>query len=399
MSALAMEQPEVLAAVAGGQFEDLGDLTEEERLPTDHTKAGEALARRICDVLRTPTIPRWLIVDYLERAVIALMVGKRGSYKSFLSMDWTGRIAKALPNVPDENGWTEAVFVVSGEGGDYDRRSRAWWNQFGDGRAIEDVPWYVVERRMDLSTVEGINALILECKRLKIKPVLFVLDTFSKLSGGIDENDNSQVKAFIGLLDNGLKRRFDATVLLVAHTGHGDQNRARGASALGADTDAEYIVTREESTGLVRLTRERFKASPELPPVAYKPEVVDLDYVDHNNRPVTSLVMREATEEMAKSVSKVPRGGNQRRMWDVLVDLCSGGARVPTSAAIERAAEALVKPEGKRDRRKELMTKALNDMAEVGLVHLAQDGTMVSLVRVVKAEEQFDESDGDEHLR
>ena len=251
MLQLALAQPEVLAEVADAQFQDLGELTPEEQLPEDHTKAGEALARRICDVLKTPTRPRWLILDYLERAVIALMVGKRGSFKSFLAMDWTGRVAKALPNVPDERGWTEAVLAISAEGGDYDRRSRAWWHRFGDNRDIEDVPWYVIEKRIDLSTVEGINVVIAECKRLKIKPVLFVLDTFSKLSGGIDENDNSQVKSFIGLLDNGLKRRFDATVLLVAHTGHGDQSRARGASALGADTDAEYIVTREESAGIV----------------------------------------------------------------------------------------------------------------------------------------------------
>lgn len=245
-------------------------------------QAVQTLARPLSTVLATRTRPRWLLKDELERGVIALLVGQRGSYKSFKALDWACRVA--LQGQP--------VYVISAEGGDFDRRAKAWVTTHAPDA---NLPLYVVERRLDLNSVEGIKMIRDDCLALGIHPVLFVLDTFSKLSGGLDENDNSQVRAFIGRLDNGLKRAetgFDATVLVVAHTGHSDKGRARGASALGADTDAEYIVRRQDNgKSTITVTRERFKSSPELPPLAYEPKVIDLGYTDDEGGAVTSVVL------------------------------------------------------------------------------------------------------------
>lgn len=246
------------------------------------TEPSVGLARPLAEVVAQRTKPRWLIKDELERGVVALLIGQRGSYKSFKALDWACRIARM----------GHAVYVVSAEGGDFDRRASAWLKTHAPG---ETLPLYVVERRLDLGKHEGIELIRQDCVRLGIRPVLFVLDTFSKLSGGLDENDNSEVKAFIGRLDNGLKRAdtgFDATVLVVAHTGHSDKGRARGASAIGADTDAEYIVRRlDNGKTTVLVTRERFKASPELPPLAYEPKIIQLGYSDDEGAPVTSVVL------------------------------------------------------------------------------------------------------------
>lgn len=245
------------------------------------------LARPLSDVLSHPTKPRWLIRDELERGVIAVLVGPRGSYKSFLALHWAARVAQT----------GQPVYIVSAEGGDFDRRARAWVMTFSPDK---QPPIYVVERRLDLNSHDGVKAIREDCLALGIRPALFVLDTFSKLSGGLDENDNSEVRQFLGRLDNGLKRAdtgFDATVLLVAHTGHGDKGRARGASALGADTDAEYIVRRHEADRtLAIVSRQRFKASPELPPLAFEPTVVQLGYQDDQGGEVTSLVLKPVDE-------------------------------------------------------------------------------------------------------
>jgi hypothetical protein len=384
--------PEIQSAAVEDTFQDLGELTPSESMPPEHKKGAAALARRISDVLKYKTKPRWLIADFIERGVIALMAGERGSFKSFISLDWAARIVKDIDIATNE-----AVYVVSAEGGDYDRRFRAWWKEFGDERPVESIPLYVVERRLNLNSKEGIELIRADCQRLGIRPVLFVLDTFSKLSAGLDENDNTQVKTFIGLLDNGLKRAetaFDATVLLVAHTGHSDKTRARGASALGADTDAEYIVARDERTGVVRLTRERFKASPELGPVAYKPDVIGLDYDDDNGKPVSSVVLRIVEDQEQADRPREPRGANQRRVWEVVQEMCMGGAEVRVSAVIQKAIEGMVKPteEGKRDRRRELAQKALGELTDEGFVYLKQDGAVVALSRVVTTPEtEFDD--------
>lgn len=303
MVQFAMATPEIAAAFARSEFAPVDEsertdgFVEVVQVPgadgveeRGHTDV-KVLARRVNDLLQNPTKPRWLVRDLIERAVIAVLAGKRGSYKSFVALKIAIEVASRVG----------PVYYISGEGGDMDRRSSAGIRKYVDGNV--DIPLYIVEKRMDLSTVEGINEIRADCIRLGIKPVLFVLDTYSKLSGGLDENDNTAVKAYIGRLDIGLKRAdsaFDATVLLIAHTGHSDAGRPRGASALAADTDAEYIATKDERT--VSLTRERFKSSPELPPLHYRAEVVQLGYCDDDGNQITSLVLVETDDTPVREV-------------------------------------------------------------------------------------------------
>lgn len=390
MHEFAMSQPEVQAQLIDGEFEDLGELAEDEKMPVEHKKGAAALARRICDVLNTRTFPRWLIPDYIERGVIALLIGKRGTYKSFISLDWSMRIACAI-----EIDSREAVYVVSGEGGDFDRRALAWIARYAPDRTRESIPLYVVERRLDLSTKSGVELIRQDCVTLGIRPVLFVLDTFSKLSGGLDENENTSVKAFIGLLDNGLKRAgsgFDATVLLVAHSGHSDDGRARGASALGNDTDAEYIVKRDDKSGTVEVSRERFKSSPELPPLYYKPDVVDLDYPDSTGRNVTSLVLTQVEGSRTEGgKAKEPTGAQQRALWQLLREMSPDGSPVAVSDVLDAAGALRAVPPG-RDRRRDQARQGLDKLRDDGFVFYLQGGTQVTLTRAQQiVNEDFEE--------
>jgi AAA domain-containing protein len=398
------EQQEVQQALAKENFEDLGDLTpdqlaefkpltQEQSLGAHEILDGKpvGLARRISDVLRNPTVPRWLIRDELERAVIAVMAGPRGSFKSFIALDWAMRCATAT-NMGHPVDKAHPVYVVSAEGGDFDRRARAWLKYFLPERAYEDVPLYVVERRLDLNSAEGIIAIRDDCVRLQIRPVLFVLDTFSKLSGGLDENDNSQVKQFIGRLDNGLKRAetaFDATVVVVCHTGHSDAGRPRGASALAADTDAEYIVARAEGAQTVSVTRERFKASPELPPLNFRAESVPLGYQDQDGQEVTSLVMLPVAPPKKRTGEK-PQGRWQQLVFEVLDDLTGDGEPAFVATLLNEAcARFPVDTENAgRDTRRSSANAALQGLVQKKIVFL-HPGNRVALhdIPVATAEE------------
>lgn len=399
------EQQEVRQALAKEAFEDYGQLTVEQLAEFKPLTEGQSLgkspevgvvglARRISDVLRNPTTPRWLIRDELERAVIAVMAGPRGSFKSFIALDWAMRCATAT-NMGHPVDKAHPVYVVSAEGGDFDRRARAWLQHFLPERAYEDVPLYVVERRLDLNSAEGIIAIRDDCMRLGIRPVLFVLDTFSKLSGGLDENDNSQVKQFIGRLDNGLKRAetaFDATVLLVCHTGHSDAGRPRGASALAADTDAEYIVARAENSPMVSVTRERFKASPELPPLNFRAEPVALGYQDQDGQEVSSLVLLAAASPKKRTGEK-PQGRWQQCIVDVINDLTRDGEPVYTAVLLNEACKRFPvdTDNGGRDNRRSSLTNALQGLVQKKIVFL-HEGNRVAMhdVAMASAEEWLD---------
>jgi len=122
---------------------------------------------------------------------------------------------------------------------------------------------------------------------------MVVVDTFSKFSAGLDENDNGEVSTYLARLSEHIRQSFGSTVLLVAHSGHGDSSRPRGASALMANPDAEYVIARPSPGAMsVSVTRERFKDCPALLPLWYDAEVIDLGRVDKRGQPVTSLALK-----------------------------------------------------------------------------------------------------------
>jgi hypothetical protein len=145
-----------------------------------------------------------------------------------------------------------------------------------------------------------------------IRPALIIVDTFSKFSAGLDENSNQEVAEYLSKLTIGLRERYSATVLLVAHSGHGDSKRPRGASALMANPDAEYIINRPVPTGMhVGVSRERFKDCPALQPLGYEAQVIELGRVDKRGRPVTSLALMPS--EVLVQTQKKAVGANQER--------------------------------------------------------------------------------------
>lgn len=366
MASMAAEDPLVRQQAALSEFDELPPVD----APPAPESPPERLAKPLLELCSHPTQTRWLIRNELERGVMALMAGPRGSYKSFKAIHWA--MTCAVQGHP--------VYVVSAEGGDFERRASAWMKHH---EIAVFPPLYVVERRLDLNTQAGVEKIRQDCLAWGIRPVLFVLDTFSKLSGGLDENDNSQVKQFIGRLDNGLKRpdAFDATVLLVAHTGHSDTSRARGASALEADTDAAYIVQKDALGGTVRVSRERFKSSSELPPLVYQPRIVTLDRLDEEGVPVTSLVLETANARQ-REATKRPAGKNQKHVWTVLTEMAPDGSPVGVQELLDEAVKRLpVDPSG-RDTRRQHCKVALDGLVISGVVFT--HGAGVSTTAVVE---------------
>jgi hypothetical protein len=366
MCKLALEQPEVQAQRVLNEFENLDkDLPEVEQKQTHLAVPLEVL-------LQTPSKPRWLLRDKLERGVIALMTGPRGTYKSFIALDW------AMQSLAHGS-----VYVISAEGNDFDRRAQAWSIENGE---VPPNKLFVMQRRIDLNLHDNIELVRQDCiANHKIKPVLFVLDTFSKLSGALDENSNTDVKSFIGRLDNGLKRAFDATVLLITHTGHSEKTRARGASALEADTDAAYIVSRLDS-GVVTLSRERFKSSPELEPLALRPEIVSLGRTDDDGELISSVVMRAADLPLRLTKRDEPKGLYPKTALTTAKLLLKNGP-LDAETLIDEAVKTLPEVKGARDTRKQQLTRAVSKLISDQWLFLHK-GNKVALTTAVAADEE-----------
>lgn len=242
----------------------------------------------------------WLLHKVLEAHVLAVLAGQRGTFKSFIALDWAMRCATA----------GHGVVMLSGEGAGLDRRADAWRRMHQPDLDFATLPFVAVERPLNLRLAAELAELTAVVQTLPWVPKLFCVDTFSKFSAGIDENDNGEVSSFLAGLTDFLRDEFDATVLMVAHAGHGDAKRPRGASALMANPDAEYIVERPPQGMGVTVSRERFKDSPSLEPLSYEATPVDLGRLDSYGEPVTSLALVSAAPP--PRAMKQPAGKGQR---------------------------------------------------------------------------------------
>lgn len=225
---------------------------------------------------------RWLLHKILEACVLAVLAGARGTFKSFIALDWLMRIALQ----------GQTVVILSGEGAGIDRRIDAWMRTHAPDVDLENMSVLVLERPLNLSVVADMEALTEAFGALPEKPAVVAIDTFSKFAAGIDENDNSEVAAYLSALSECIREAFSATVLIVAHSGHGDAKRPRGASSLMANPDAEYIVERPSPGAMtVTVSRERFKDGAALLPLTYEARVIDLGRRDSYGEAVTSLAL------------------------------------------------------------------------------------------------------------
>jgi len=245
----------------------------------------------------------WLIHNVIEANVLAVLAGPRASFKSFIALDWAMKIACA----------GNAVVVLSGEGAGLGRRAEAWMQQRGQGQELEDLQLLALESVANLNAEEEMAGLQQAIEEAGIRPALVIVDTFSKFSAGLDENSNQEVAEYLSKLTVGVRERYCSTVLLVAHSGHGDAKRPRGASALMANPDAEYIVERPDAQAMVvTVTRERFKDTASMQPLAFEAVEVDLGRVDKYGEAVKSLVMKETDAPTKAAAVHSPQGKAQR---------------------------------------------------------------------------------------
>src|SRR5699024_156164 len=89
-----------------------------------------------------------------------------------------------------------------------------------------------------------------------------------------------------------VRQRLGCAVQIIHHSGHGEQQRARGSSAFFAALDSE-ITIKKIGKGVVELENTKSKDSEEFEPVRLKLEQVAIEGMfDRKGRPVTSPVPR-----------------------------------------------------------------------------------------------------------
>lgn len=245
-----------------GTGETYGQVTVAKALSSDSAKAGAeandallltrdrssiVLRRgefvRAADLMAETTSTEWLIDGVLEQNTACTLFGASGSGKSFVAMDWACSVATG-------NDWhgrevdPGAVFYIVGEGQNgFKRRLNAW--ELKNETSLAKAPLYALTSPVPLSDGDSAKHLSEQIAKLASAsepPRMIIIDTLARNFGSGDENSNTDVNRLIAKLDEHLRIRFNASVVIVHHSGNSEKDRARGASALRAAMDHEYRV-------------------------------------------------------------------------------------------------------------------------------------------------------------
>ncbi len=256
----------------------------------------------------------WLVDGYIEEDAIAVMYGAPGKGKSFLALDVSCCIAsKTLFHGRQVK--PGAVFYIAGEGHNgLARRLRAWahLNQ-------QDMPelLFISEAAAELSSSISATHVAEAVQQLADAtgetPVLIVIDTLARNFGG-DENSATDMGQFVRNADT-LRRRWNATVLIVHHSGKDGDRGARGSSALKGAADAEYEVNRGNDDQLIRLVPRKMKDAEEPEPLAF--ELVGVPILDDTGNPIMGAALRPS-EYTSPEPDSAKLGKQQRAALDVL---------------------------------------------------------------------------------
>lgn len=229
---------EVQKAIDGARSKGFSKLDSEPQTKAPFTSG--ALLRPISDGDVSPT--EYLVKGLIEDDTLSLLFGAPASGKSFIAMNLACSIASGTPFFGREVK-SGPVIYIAGEGRrGLRKRAYAWsqMNGFDWGR----LSVLLSERSIGLLDAPELLSLMEEIDNNVPKhgePVLIIVDTLNRNFGGGDENSNGDMGKFIKSLEH-LQNRYNCSVLIVHHSGHSEAGRVRGASALTAAVDAEYLV-------------------------------------------------------------------------------------------------------------------------------------------------------------
>lgn len=282
-------------------------LLQPSALPFNFVAAGEMPIKPIA----------WLVHGYIEQDAFTVMYGPPGKGKSFVALDVSCCIATGESFHCHEVA-QGPVFYIIGEGHNgIARRLRAW--EIHNRVPLTSAPLYISEGSTDLA--HATNALRVADAVQQIAettgktPALIVIDTLARNFGG-DENSASDIGNFIRHVDNHLRHKWKATVLIVHHSGKDGDRGARGSSALKGAADAEYEVSRNDDDKIIRLTPRKMKDAEEPPPLAF--ELVAVSLLDDTGMPVDGAALKTVKHIAQATPNKAKLGKQQKAALDIL---------------------------------------------------------------------------------
>ncbi len=266
------------------------------------------------DLANLPPV-RWRVRGVLPETGVAAVFGASGSGKSFLVLDLLSAVAAGRPwfGCPAKAG--EVLYIgLEGESG-IAQRVRAVEAKHGP----LSPGFRFLLQRLDIRKASDRADLVRAVKATGWQWGVVCVDTLNQAAPGMDENSSEAMGEAIAAI-KAIQAELGGLVLLVHHTGKDAGRGLRGHSSLLAALDSAIGVARDNDMREWKIHKAKDGVDGEAHP--FRLEVVEIGQDEDDGEPVTSCVVvpEERADEAVRRV-KLPRGGNQKIIWEALGEL------------------------------------------------------------------------------
>lgn len=264
-------------------------------IPRSNSDRPKFKFRRACDLTAEPAPIRWLIKGLIEQEIVGLVFGAPASGKSLFALDWAFCCAAGLDWGGRPTMKTDAV-IIAGEGfAGYSRRLAALEQKYGVNAPDNLI---LSEQSAQMQDPSCCDDIVQSIRDAGLKPGLIIIDTLNR-NIAADENSSKDIAVFMSNIDRFFKP-LGAAVLIIHHSGHGTDQRARGSSAIRAAMDAEYSVVKAENDVTLACTKAKDFEPPK--PLGFVLKPVCLNWPSEDGDQQTSVYLEYAGE--AEKVAK-----------------------------------------------------------------------------------------------
>lgn len=267
----------------------------------EQTAAGEAskpagkrsrfhpLTEKEMDALPAPV---WLVPNLIQDRTLGMITGETGSYKSFVALEVALAVATGKETFGVQPVQGPVVYAaLEGLRGVMDERRKAWRLARGIDGLIEG---FYAMPAPTVNVPEDCAEFIEQIKKHCVRPHLIVLETLTKMLGGLDE-DSSASATLVDAFGRSLIEAFGCAVVVVHHkSDKPGATDSRGSSGYKANSDMFATVKAHKSTMTAEVLVTKHKDAPEwTAPIVLKGRQVGPSLVF---QPITSAEHRDLVE-------------------------------------------------------------------------------------------------------